>query len=356
MTERSKAVRLATRVREDARQKVKAGLARAGWRLSRLDEEGRRYVLASHDSSVPLPDGAAAELTPDNAELLALRRAYDDLDLPSASHSQWRDGFLRRQVNMAWFRGDNAYVWQLRQLREAARTRMYLALREVETQDRLGLLDRLEEDGLFGAWTFQYSDRPPVSRDLLDSVTEINYLEQMIGLTDRDDLSVLDIGAGYGRLAHRMSAALPNLRRYDCVDGVALSTFLCSYYLRFREAPDTVSVIRLTEYQKIAERYTVAVNIHSFSECPLAAIRWWLDQIAERDIEWLLIVPNHPLRLFSTEADGEHLDFLPDVVARGYELVDHRPVHVDPELREFIPSDDRFFLFRRTFAQGVDPA
>ena len=45
---------------------------------------------------------------------------------------------------------------------------------------------------------------------------------------------MLDIGAGYGRLAHRMSAAFPQLEDYCCVDAVPESTFLSEYYLRHR--------------------------------------------------------------------------------------------------------------------------
>ncbi len=115
---------------------------------------------------------------------------------------------------------------------------MYLALLDVESRDKLGLLGQLDEDGLFGAWTFEFGDRPPVSRDLLDSVNEINYLDTQMGLSSIENLRVLDIGAGYGRLAHRMSPALPGLAAYDCIDGVAISTFLCDYYRGFRQMPE----------------------------------------------------------------------------------------------------------------------
>ena len=195
----------------------------------------------------------------------------------------------------------------------------------MESRDELGLLKHLREDGLFGAWTFQFGSRPPVSRDLLDSVNEINYLDAQMGLSSIEDLAVLDIGAGYGRLAHRMSEALPQLARYDCTDGVAVSTFLCEYYTKFRGLTDAVRVVPLTDVETLAERYHLAVNVHSFSECSLAAIEWWLDRLAQRDIEWLLIVPNTVGELLSTELDGSRRDFRPPIEAAGYALVDHRP-------------------------------
>jgi hypothetical protein len=329
------------------KRQVKIAAARSGYLVTKMDDEARRYALVSHNDTVPLPAGAEETLRTDNPKLVELQRAYDSLDVAATAHTQWRQSFLKRNLSLAWFRGDNAYVWQFRHLRSAAAARMYLALLDVETRDRLGLLKRLEEDGKFGAWTFTYGNRPPISRDLLDSVNEINYLDAQVGLGNIESLKVLDIGAGYGRLAHRISAGLPNLAAYDCIDGVATSTFLCDYYLTYREVPDTVRVVPLPEYQSLADGYDIAINVHSFSECSIKAISWWLDRIAERDIAWLLIVPNTPHRLLSTELDGTMKDFAPLVRAAGYVQVDERPVFQNEELRALIDVHDTFHLFRR---------
>lgn len=328
-------------------RRARIRLARAGIVVSRLDEDMRRAVNLTHNDAVPLPAGAEDHLRADNPQLQELQAAYDALDIPAAVHTQWDTGWLDKNLSMAWFRGDNAYVWQFRQLGQAATIRMYLAMLDVESRDDLGLFDKLREDGLFGAWTFKFGQRPEVSRDLLDSINEINYLDDRMGLSGIEDLRVLDIGAGYGRLAHRMSTALPNLAAYDCIDAVATSTFLCDYYTRFRELPDSVRVVRLDEHEKLGDRYDVAVNIHSFSEASHAAIRWWLDRIAEREIPWLLIVPNTPDELRSTELDGSMEPFRQDVLDRGYELVDSRPIHDSDELLPLIDLHDRFYLFKR---------
>jgi len=329
------------------KRRAQTALARSGYLITKLDEESIRYVAPSYNGDVPLPVGAEEALQPDHPRLSELRAAYDALDTPAAVHTQWRDSFLKKNLSLAWFRGDNAYVWQLRLHRGSADARNYLSLLDVESRDKLGLLGRLQEDGLFGAWTFRFGSRPAVSRDLLDSVNEINYLDAQVGLSTIEDLKVLDIGAGYGRLAHRMSESLPNLVRYDCTDGVAVSTFLCEYYTNFRGITETVRVVPLTDVATLAERYHVAVNIHSFSECSLAAIEWWLDRMAERDVEWLLIVPNTVGELLSTELDGSRRDYRPPIEARGYELVDRRPIYQNDELRELIGLDDEFLLFRR---------
>jgi hypothetical protein len=335
-------------VKSWAKRQVQTRLARRGYLVSRLDEESVRYLEPSYNGDVALPAGAEETLKPDNARLTELRKAYDALTWPAAAPTQWNDAFLKKNLSMAWFRGDNAYVWQLRLLRGSADATTYLSLLDVESRDKLDLLNTLEEDGLFGAWTFNFGDRPAVSRDLLDSVNEINYLDDQIGLSSMKAPTILDIGAGYGRLAHRMSAALPNLARYDCTDGVAVSTFLCEYYLSFRKVPDSVRVVPLPDADTLEDAYTLAVNVHSFSECSLEAIQWWMDRISERDIEWLLIVPNTKDLLLSTELDGSRRDFRPVVEAAGYQVADHRPVYQTGELRELITIDDEFYLFRRS--------
>jgi hypothetical protein len=89
------------------------------------------------------------------------------------------------------------------------------------------------------------------------------------------------------------------------------------------------------------------VNIHSWSECSLEAIRWWLDRVAEREVTWLLVVPNTPDELRSTEADGTMKPFRQDILDRGYELVDTRPIHDNPELLPLIDMHDQFYLFKK---------
>lgn len=333
-------------VADAVKRRVRTGLARRGYLVSRIDEEGRKYFEVSHEGDVPLPAGAEETLRADNPRLTELREAYNALSYPSAVQTQWSDAFLKKNLSLAWFRGDNAYVWQLRLFTGGAKTRNYLAMLDIESRDKLGLFDKLKEDGLFGAFTFRFGDRV-VSRDLLDSINEINYLDEHIGLSSMAAPTVLDIGAGYGRLAWRMDEALPNLGAYDCTDGVAVSTFLCEYHLGFRKVSDRVRVVPLPEIDTLRDSYTVAVNVHSFSEQSHASIKWWLGEIAKRDVSWLLIVPNTYGELLSTEVGGAREDFMPSVLAAGYELADHRTVYQNADMREMIGLHDEFFLFKK---------
>lgn len=302
-----------------------------------------------HDDSIPLPPGAQQVLRPDNPDLIRWRELYATLDLPVCRHTFWDRRMLARDVNLPWFRGDNAYVWQLRQLGGDAAEKMEAVLHYVESRDRLGLLARCHEDGLFGCWTFSFGHRGTVSRDLLDSVNEINFLERHLHLSKRTSLRIADIGAGYGRLAHRFCAAFASVQRYDCFDAVPESTFLCDYYLRFRGIADRARAIPLTDAAATlaANRYDLAVNIHSFPECTYDAVAWWLARLHEARVPWLLIVPNHAARLDTAELDGTKRDFAPLLGEMGFELVAQEPVLADPQVRARVGVDDQFMLYRR---------
>lgn len=322
-------------------------LAKFGIRIKRLDEEGKRYLLSSYEDSRPLPVGAQAYLQSNNPALQALHQRYLSLKVAATEHSLWNSSQLKENLALPWFRGDNVYVWQFRQMRSEVRLKQYLALLDIASRDQLELLNTLEEDGLFGCWTFEYEGRPLISRDLLDSVNEINFLEKHIGLTSREELRILDIGAGYGRLAYRMCTALNQVVAYDCVDAVAESTFLCDYYLKYRGANPPAQAVPLDELNRLQASYDLAVNIHSFSECTLSSIEWWLELISMKHIEWLLIVPNEPEELLSMEADGTRKNFMPVVENAGYELFHKQAVYHSKELRDLIGVRDHFFLFRR---------
>lgn len=88
------------------------------------------------------------------------------------------------------------------------------------------------------------------------------------------------------------------------------SSFLCEYHLDFRGVGDRAQVIELPDIERsgLPQSYDVAVNIHSFSACSRSAVRWWVEKVAERDVRWLLIVPNTPGQLISTESDVSRED------------------------------------------------
>jgi hypothetical protein len=212
--------------------------------------------------------------------------------------------------------------------------------------DGLQLFSRLEEDGAFGCFTYEFPGYPKCSRDLLDSVSELNFLEQHLSPSARARLRIIDVGAGYGRLAYRAASALDNLRDYCCVDAVAESTFLCDYYVRFRDVVPPVRVVPLHEVQSMrAGGFDAAVNVHSFSECSLGAIEWWMSQLVRLRVPSLFIVPNEPSGFLSLEVDGSRLDYLPVIEESGYRMKVDEPRFRDASVSELLNVHDRYYLF-----------
>jgi hypothetical protein len=293
----------------------------------------------------PLPPEAEEILRPDHPELADYERRY--AGHPAAEPSQWNGDYVRNTIEMRSFRGNNSYVWQ--QWDTADPYRYGLTAYYTRLHDRLRLLDQLHEDGLFGAETYDV-DGVRVSRDLLDSINELTFLDEELGLSTRD-LTILDIGAGYGRLAHRATTAFETVR-YVCTDAVPLSTFLSRYYLELRGVTDRATVIPLDEVEAIAAtQIDVAVNIHSFAECPLAVIEWWLRLLSRSSVEHLLIVPNTKDRLLSKERGAPRLDFTPAIREAGFELMKMRPKYGDSDFMQrhglHGPFPMFYFLFRR---------
>jgi putative sugar O-methyltransferase len=316
-----------------------------------ITAEDEAYLTAPFDPTVPLPDSAQT-LRGTAPRLTELRRRYAELDLPPLAASRWRPDAVDAFLDHRYFRGDSLITWHYRELPRATRLKYFLYAQYVRERDELGLLDRLVEDGAFGCWTFDYPGHPRYSRDLIESVNELSFLQRELGIAQRERLSVLDIGAGYGRLAHRMTSALPNLSDYCCVDAVPESTVLCEYYLAHRGCTPPARVLALDELSANLTRgsFDLAVNVHSFPECTYAAVCWWLELIADLRVPHLLIVPNEPGRLETLEADGSRRDFAPAIAHAGYEPARVEPVITDPAVAELVRVCDEFHLFRRTGA------
>jgi Methyltransferase small domain len=292
-----------------------------------------------------LPSGAEDYLRPDNPRLAELRSRYEANDSPAIRHCLWTDTHTST-VDLGYFRGDNIYQWQYQD--DNAEINYFVSTSYLKSIDTLNLFDCLREDGLFGVHCFKFDD-DLVSRDLLDSISELLFFEETMRISRVQGLSVLDIGAGYGRLAHRMSTALPNLETIICTDAVAKSTFLCEYYLRFRGVENKAHVVPLDEIEKAIEQNQIylATNIHSFSECTLVAINWWLDLLAKNRVRYLFIVPdlyaNAGTRLLTAESPPQ--DFMPSILARGYRLAEKRTKYASRSVQRFGLSPTVYYLF-----------
>jgi hypothetical protein len=298
-------------------------------------------------SPAPLPTGAEAYLRADNPKLLDLRERY--LRYAQFAHSQWAPNILSGELDLRYFRGDNAYNWQVRG--GFQEINYLLTAYYAKDTDHLGLWDRLTEDGFFGAYTFNFNGTHCVSRDLLDSIVQINFLDRHARLSRLPQATVLDIGAGYGRLAWRMARGLPNLGHVWCTDAIAESTFLCDYFLSFRGVKGVASVVPLDRIQEVVEgkQIDIVTNIHSFSECTLDGIRWWLGILDKASVTYLMIVPNTRDNLLTIEKDGSRVEFGPAIESHGYRLIRKEFMFEGaPSVqRHGVYGDARVWLFRR---------
>lgn len=291
----------------------------------------------------PMDPGLSAYLATNGDRIHTLRDAYADVQLDA---SAWSDDKVAQGVALKSFRSDNMFVFQARG------TSMFQYLesaRYVRRADRLGLVDRLTEDGAFGA-TRVDADGWSVSRDLLDSILEINFLDEAMGLTGLDHPVILDIGAGYGRLAHRLTEAVPGVR-YLCTDGVPMSTFTLEFYLSYRGVA-AGAVIPLHEVGALgpADGISLAINIHSFPEMPMSTSGWWISHLARCEVPRFFLVTDGAAGTTALEADGRrHGDFTEQLQRHGYELVVKRPKYddalIDP-IYQLFPAD--YWLFERT--------
>jgi len=296
----------------------------------------------------PLPDEAAEYLRADNPRLRELIERYAKAPGAVTGHSLWTTEYIEREVELQRFRADNAYVYQFRDRNTEANhllTAYYLA-----TIDRLALLERLTDDELFGAIAFPWKGGQMVTRDLLDSIAEIEFLDETLRISERRDYHVLDIGAGYGRLAQRLVEAFSGVSVH-ATDALAVSTFLCEFNLRFRDASPRASAVPLDELDTLLGRQPIdlATNVHSFSECPLNAVGWWLDLLRDHKVPHLMIIPNvddhggH--RLTAREPNGDRVDFLPELERRGYKLAVKRPKFADEAIQRVGVSPSQHYLF-----------
>jgi SAM-dependent methyltransferase len=321
---------------------------RFGYRLARLTPEERSSLKGIPGGNSGLP-GPADTLRADNPRLRELRHRYASLRSPMADRSLWSPRFLRRELDLSRFRDDNPYVWQYRFTPENLRRKHYLFAHYIAQRDPRGLLGTLIEDGAFGCHTFEFEAMPKVSRDLLDSINEIYFLDRVGNILGETGLQVLDIGAGYGRLAHRMAAAASGLERYYCVDAIPESTFLSEFYLQYRQCEPKTRVVPLDELEPGLRdaKISLAVNIHSFSEMPYDAIAGWLRLLADLAVPRLLIVPNDGTRLLSYDPGHRRRDFLPLLRSMGYRLVLEEPTFATADFRNWVGNEDRFFYFER---------
>lgn len=329
------------------RRSIKRSLRHKGFEIV---EARHLYDWQIPDSAPPpraareVPAGARDYLTRSNPRLSELKERYRTFGGEVGETLVWTEGYLKDD-DLLFFRDDNPYVFQLRgrNMNPVSYALTYFATRASERGGQL--LDVLDEDSQFGVNTFDMDGRR-VSRDLLDSISEVRFLERHLGGSLAGAV-LLDIGAGYGRLAYRTVRAWPSIGRYLCTDAIAESSFLCDYYLRYRQVESKASAVPLDEVETAVAATTpqIAINVHSFSECSLEAINWWCALLAKSRVPLIMIVPNRVGPDGMSMLTNDNRDFTPVLEANGYRLRVAEPKYLDPVVQTYGINPAVHFLF-----------
>jgi len=289
----------------------------------------RTFLKPVKDQFRRLPSALASEVQ-------ELEKKYEYLGF-SLSKGVWTKNHVRR-FDFQKFRGDNIYVWQSRMFKEINFFVSYLYALKA---DLMGLSKKFVESKSYGVEIYEF-DGVAISRDWIDSILEINYLEEKIGLSTTPDLGIIDIGAGYGRLAFRLAEAFP-LAKINCVDAIPLSTCLSRVYLEPFIQSQQVVVHDLETIQTIVKgRINLAVNVHSFSEMSLEWVNFWVNFLVEKDVEYLFIVPNG-----SSLTLNDGTDFGSLLIAAGYAVVDRKSKYSESDFNKFGIYPSTYFLLKK---------
>lgn len=267
-----------------------------------------------------------------------LAETYRNLDLVHGA-GVWSERHLNN-FDVMKFRGDNVYVWQTRVFQEIHFFVSYLFALKV---DKLGLHTKLTETGSYGVETFNFHGGL-VSRDLIDSIIEINYLDEKLQFSKSSNFHILDIGAGYGRFAKRIQEGFSNIK-VSCIDAIPLSTCLSRVYLKDEIKAGKVTVHQLDTLDEVQEgEINLAINIHSFSEMSLPSIVTWVNFLLEKKIENIFIVPNG-----SSLALNDGTDFGRIFDEAGYRIVSVDDKFGHPDYSRFGIYPSTYFLLKRSF-------
>jgi len=225
---------------------------------------------------------------------------------------------IPERLDLQTFRSHGGYLWTKESGFRYKVTAMHLS-----SFDRLKFLRLLGEDTAFGCQTFSFRGAT-ISRDKLDSAMEIYYLMDVLGIRPFDQLKVLDIGAGYGRFAHRFASVFKKSHIY-CVDAIPISTYLCDFYLAYRNIlnSQTVPLDRLDSLKNL--EFDFAISIHSFPEQTEKSIDFWLDLLDSLGITRLILVDHNGKWLTMEPPDNWRSCYFPLLTKHGWHLLDARP-------------------------------
>lgn len=231
-----------------------------------------------------------------------------------------------KTIDLTRFRAHDQYVSQPNSYHYEGIWRHLMQEGECDRMRAMG------EDGSHGCRVERIGDWK-VSRDLLDSLLEIRFLER--NLPRFGVRTLLDIGAGYGRLAWRLQQTHPELE-VTCTDDVNVSRDACATYRSYRRGHWSMTME--------PETYDVAVNIHSWPECTTDEVADWLTFLLQRRVPWLFVIPHDAAFSNDDAYDGGVNDRLADREGREFRSVIEAHTYRECAYQELFGR--HYYLFR----------
>jgi putative sugar O-methyltransferase len=250
------------------------------------------------------------------------------------SRPVWREKHTKG-INHKNFRSDNSFIWQKRKYKVKTIINSFKRALELDKRD---LFSILSEKNDFGVECYTIEGRS-VSRDLLDSVLEINFLWR--NLSSLPNI-VLDVGAGYGRFARR-SIEGKFSRFVICIDAIPISTAVSEIYLRDLVEEKKIYIALFNDpLEQYKCKIDLAVNIHSFSEMSINEVEFWIKRINKLEIPYIFIVPNSDRLALNTGEDFYHI-----LLKYNYEIIikENKYGHNDSDKEYYYPST--YFLLHK---------
>ncbi len=203
--------------------------------------------------------------------------------------AMWDTWQARVQASLPNFAAHPIFVDQSQSEAEFQSVADYVWSKTQGQIDHEGML----RDAEFGARVVE-TTRGKLTRMWLDSAVEIEFLSRHMPLDAGE--RILDIGAGYGRLAGAFAGMFDEIQhgnpRYVCVDPVPISTQICrNYCARFApkaEVPSLPDFLALHNQHHYA--FDLAINVHSWNECTREQISAWLDLLDELKVPLMFTV------------------------------------------------------------------
>ena len=224
-----------------------------------------------------------------------------------------------------------------------------VAYEYARSHDRLGALAKFADDGAFGGLRFQV-DGHIVSSDVIDLCLQLNFIARHCGFGPSDEITLLDIGAGWGRLVWRFLELFPRGSAY-ALDAVPFCSLCAQRYLEYRGALDRVVIGSRARLDGVQPgTFQIATNVHSWSEAPLQSIEAWLDMLDVLQVPFLFFVP-HGVPAVSAEKEGPARLIVPAIFAHGWQTLVDEPKYGASLQRQqtgLYPTA-HYYLFGRRF-------